>query len=129
MRVHRSRLVPMILLGLSVAVSTAMAAPPTPTPPIARPSTVGGTAAHAPKAPEVKTIGQGPRVLTALEVAKIEALARAFPQLGIRLPVVPAARTSFEAPTTRIEHFAPGMPRRKVSTSATVAPRDRDGRP
>lgn len=122
MRVLQSRLVPLIFLSLAPAAPAAIAAPVAP----AAGVVAGGTAAPATKGPEVRTTGQGPGTLTPLEIAKLEALVRAFPNLGIRIPVSYAPQGSFQAPTVRIEHFAAGAPRGELSTRApSVGPRDR----
>jgi hypothetical protein len=120
MRVHRP--VPLIFIGLFVAVPFAIAGPA----PLHDQVIAGEVSAPAPKAPEVTTIGQAPGVLTPLEIAKIEALARAYPFLGIRVPASYTPPETFQTPIVRIEHFAPGSRKAELSTRApSVGPRDR----
>ena len=120
MRVHRP--VPLILIGLCVAVPFAIAEPA----PLRDQVIAGEVSTPVAKAPEVKTIGQAPGVLTPLEIAKIEALTRAYPFLGIRIPASYTPPEAFQAPIVRIEHFTTGSPKAELSTRApSIGPRTR----
>jgi hypothetical protein len=103
MRTHRFHPAIMVILVLALATPPAITAP-VPVP--GSPAQKDGSTAPAPKAPELRTIEPGPGLLTPLEIVKIEALARAFPGLDIRIPPQSAPRGSFQAPSVTVLHQA-----------------------
>jgi hypothetical protein len=94
----------LLLVGLSLASVVGAAAPPV-------------------KEAEVTTVGAPSSTLSLAEIAKLDALVHAHPELGIRFPMASQARAPFVAPTATV------MPITALQSESlrlpAVGPRDR----
>jgi hypothetical protein len=65
-------------------------------------ASVVGAAAPPGKEPEVTTVGAPSPTLSLAEIAKLDALVHAHPELGIRFPMASPTRAPFVAPTATV---------------------------